>query len=46
MIAHNPLLAGLIEETFGNEVFVPPEPQYIGALGAALVALGDSEKEA
>jgi predicted CoA-substrate-specific enzyme activase len=44
VIAHNPLLAKLIEETFGNEVFVPPEPQHVGALGAALVALGDSEK--
>ncbi|MHC4253067.1 MAG: acyl-CoA dehydratase activase [Planctomycetota bacterium] len=44
VIAHNPLLAELIEESFGNEVFVPPEPQYVGALGAALIALENSDK--
>jgi len=39
VVAHNPILACLIQESFGKEVLVPPEPQYIGALGAALFAL-------
>ena len=39
VVAHNPLLAQLIGEAFKTTAFVPPEPQYIGALGAALFAL-------
>ncbi|MHC4199029.1 MAG: acyl-CoA dehydratase activase [Planctomycetota bacterium] len=42
VVAHNPFLANLVEESFGNEVLVPPEPQHVGALGAALVALENS----
>ena len=38
VIAHNPLLAQLAQETFQTPVYVPPDPQFIGALGAALVA--------
>ncbi len=38
VIAHNRLLAALVEEAFGSEARVPPEPQFIGALGAALFA--------
>jgi len=45
VIAHNPILVPLIEETFGKEPIVPPNPQYIGALGAALFALQNSKKE-
>ena len=38
VIAHNPYLAKLVEESFGCPVYVPPEPQFAGALGAALFA--------
>ncbi len=38
VIAHNPYLAKLVEESFGRPVHVPPEPQFAGALGAALFA--------
>ena len=39
VVAHNPYLATLVEESFGQPVLVPPDPQYVGALGAALFAL-------
>jgi predicted CoA-substrate-specific enzyme activase len=38
VVAYNPVLAGLVEESFGRPVLVPPEPQCVGALGAALFA--------
>jgi len=43
--AHNPILAGLVAEAFGSEVLVPPDPQHVGALGAALIALEKSGEE-
>ena len=44
VVAHNPLLAKLVEETFATPVHVPPDPQHTGAFGAALFAReqGDS----
>jgi predicted CoA-substrate-specific enzyme activase len=39
VVAHNPHLATLVEESFGRPVLVPPHPQHVGALGAALFAL-------
>ncbi len=38
VVAHNPVLVRLVEESFGRPVLVPPEPQFVGALGAALFA--------
>ena len=38
VVAHNPILVRLIEESFGRQVIVPPAAQHIGALGAALFA--------
>ena len=38
VVAHNPYLAKLVEESYGRPVHVPPEPQFAGALGAALFA--------
>ena len=38
VVAHNPYLAKLVEESFQTRVVVPPEPQFTGALGAALFA--------
>jgi activator of 2-hydroxyglutaryl-CoA dehydratase len=37
--AHNPCLVKLIGEAFGKPVLIPPDPQIIGAFGAALLAL-------
>jgi predicted CoA-substrate-specific enzyme activase len=36
--AYNPALVRIVEEAFGRPVQVPPDPQFIGALGAALFA--------
>ena len=44
VVAHNPLLVKLAEESLKTPALVPPEPQYIGALGAALQALERAEK--
>jgi len=43
--AHNPLLVALVGESFKRPVLVPPDPQYIGALGAALFALDRNQSE-
>ena len=42
--AYNPALVRLIEDAFGRPVLVPPDPQFIGAFGAALFAAEESEK--
>jgi predicted CoA-substrate-specific enzyme activase len=39
VVAYNPLLVTLVEEAFGQKALVPAEPQHIGALGAALLAM-------
>ena len=38
VVAYNPYLTTLVEESFGAEVLVPPDPQHVGAFGAALLA--------
>ncbi len=43
VVAHNPYLVTLIEEAFGVPARLPPEPQYTGAVGAALFALETTE---
>lgn len=45
VVAHNPLLVPLMSESFGHPVCVPPHPQFIGALGAALFALEANHNE-
>jgi predicted CoA-substrate-specific enzyme activase len=37
-VAKNPCLRALLEERLGFEILIPPEPQIVGALGAALSA--------
>ena len=44
VVAHNPLLRGLAEEAFKTPARVPPEPQFTGAFGAALLAVERNEK--
>jgi (R)-2-hydroxyacyl-CoA dehydratese activating ATPase len=46
VVAHNPVLAAIAEQAFGRPVRVPPEAQFVGALGAALFALDAAEKGA
>ena len=43
VVAHNPTVAVLLEARLGRAVTVPPHPQLMGALGAALVALAGPE---
>jgi predicted CoA-substrate-specific enzyme activase len=38
VVAHNPLLVRLAGEAFRTPVLVPPDPQHVGAFGAALFA--------
>ena len=38
VVAYNPVLAKLLAEAFGAEPLVPPQPQLMGAFGAALFA--------
>jgi activator of 2-hydroxyglutaryl-CoA dehydratase len=38
VVSYNPALVRMVEEAFGRPVLVPPDPQFIGALGAALFA--------
>jgi len=38
VIAHNPGLKDIFEQDFGLKVEIPPDPQFAGALGAALYA--------
>ncbi|MFH0822120.1 MAG: acyl-CoA dehydratase activase, partial [Pseudomonadota bacterium] len=44
VIHHNPFLAKILEEQASITVQVPPQPQIIGALGAALYALEENGK--
>ena len=44
VVAHNPLLRALAEEAFKTRALVPPEPQFVGAFGAALFAMDRDEK--
>ncbi|NPA24595.1 MAG: ATPase [Deltaproteobacteria bacterium] len=38
VVDHNPIVARMLRELLEHEVEVPPDPQAIGALGAALIA--------
>jgi predicted CoA-substrate-specific enzyme activase len=38
VVAHNPYIVGIFERVLGRSAQVPPQPQFTGALGAALVA--------
>jgi len=46
VVAHNPLLATLVGESFATQALVPPDPQHVGALGAALFAMEKAEADA
>jgi predicted CoA-substrate-specific enzyme activase len=38
VVQHNPFIVELLEKKMGVKIKVPPEPQVIGALGAAMIA--------
>ncbi len=38
VVDHNPSIAAILSERIGRDVLVPPHPQFVGALGAALLA--------
>jgi len=38
VVAHHPRMRDILEEILGTRVYLPPFPQYVGALGAALQA--------
>ena len=42
VVAFNPYLVKMIEETIGKKVLVPPYPQFSGAFGAALFAMEEN----
>ncbi len=44
VVAHNPLLKTLVEESFQIPTIAPPDPQCIGALGAALFAIQKADQ--
>ncbi len=39
VVAHNPYLVQMVEETIGKKILVPEHPQLTGAVGAALFAI-------
>jgi predicted CoA-substrate-specific enzyme activase len=38
VVAHNPYLVDMFEQKLGRKPFIPPLPQFTGALGASLIA--------
>ncbi len=44
VVSHNPIVLELMAETIGHEVLTPPEPQFSGALGAALYAVDEGRQ--
>ncbi|MDP2646499.1 MAG: acyl-CoA dehydratase activase [Desulfobacterales bacterium] len=43
VVAYNPFLIQMFEETIGRKVLVPPYPQLTGAVGAAIYAMDRGE---
>lgn len=39
VIAHNPMIADILEKQLNVDVHIPPDPQLMGAFGASLIAL-------
>jgi predicted CoA-substrate-specific enzyme activase len=46
VVAHNRVIVGIFERRLARPVRVPPDPQFTGALGAALVARSEDQQEA
>ncbi|MCP4604552.1 MAG: ATPase [Proteobacteria bacterium] len=41
VVAHNPVVVELLTEVLGSRVMTPPHAQFIGAFGAALIAIDE-----
>ncbi|MBU1627916.1 ATPase [bacterium] len=44
VVHHNPFIAGIFENILKKPVEIPPEPQLMGAFGAAVYAIEESNK--
>jgi len=44
VVAHNPYIVGIFERVLDRAVKIPPQPQFTGALGAALIARDGCEQ--
>jgi predicted CoA-substrate-specific enzyme activase len=44
VVAHNPVVLGLLSEAAGSRVETPPDPQFAGAFGAALYAIEEKPR--
>jgi predicted CoA-substrate-specific enzyme activase len=44
-VAKNRGMIRALEEIIGKKLTIPPEPQITGAIGAALIGIGESKKE-
>lgn len=44
VVAHNAYIVGIFERTLGRAVKVPPNPQFTGAFGAALLAMQEGSR--
>ncbi|MDJ0761955.1 MAG: acyl-CoA dehydratase activase [Myxococcota bacterium] len=42
VVAHNPIAVALLSEATGKQVALPPNPQFTGAIGAALFAMDET----
>jgi predicted CoA-substrate-specific enzyme activase len=40
VVAYNDIIIRILEKSIGNKILIPPNPQLIGAFGAALFAKG------
>lgn len=45
VVAHNPVVAEVMSKKLNRSVNVPPDPQFTGAFGAALIAINQSVNE-
>ena len=46
VVAHNPTVAAILAERIGRPVAIAPDPQFVGALGAALIAWQNARQSA
>lgn len=44
VVAYNPYLATLLQKAFDCRTLLPPDPQHVGALGAALFAMKNTSR--
>lgn len=45
VVAHNPVLVDIMSKMMGEDIFVPAHAQFIGAIGAGLIAMDECRGE-